>query len=95
MTQPKLPKTFSGARAEKYPKTAMRLNQEGTAVLQLYVLEDGKVGDVKLGTSSGVPELDEYAVSEAKLWKKLTPCMEGDKPKACWWNLKLTMKVPK
>ena len=91
----KIPKNFTGPRADKYPKDAMRLNQEGSAGLQLYITEDGKVSDVKLATSSGVPILDEYAVSEAKLWKKFTPCMEGDKPKACWFNLKVTMKVPK
>jgi periplasmic protein TonB len=94
-TPAKLPKKFTGPDPNKYPKNALRLNQEGSASLQLYISEEGAVQDVKLAASSGVPELDEYAVSEARKWKKFTPCMEGDKPKACWFNLKITMKVPK
>jgi protein TonB len=90
-TPPKSPS--KGLSQPEYPPTARRLNQEGTVVLMIYVLEDGRVGDVKIEKSSGFPKLDEAASNHAKRAWRFVPGKEGDKPVAAWGRFAVTFKL--
>lgn len=52
-----------------YPSAAIRLNQTGTVILSVQVLENGRVGEVRIEQSSGYARLDESAMREARLWR--------------------------
>jgi protein TonB len=77
----------------EYPPTARRLGQEGTVVLLIYVLADGKVGDVKVHKSSGFPKLDEAAVKEARRSWRFIPAKEGNSAVADWGQFAVTFRL--
>lgn len=52
-----------------YPPAARRSGHEGTVILKVQVLEDGRVGEIQLRTSSGFDELDKAAAKAAKDWR--------------------------
>ncbi|MDF7799026.1 TonB family protein [Pontiellaceae bacterium B1224] len=54
-----------GIRAT-YPRSSQRRGHEGTVVLSIQVLKNGKAGKVTVLSSSGYPRLDEAAVDAAK-----------------------------
>jgi protein TonB len=77
----------------EYPPTSRRLGQEGTVVLLIYVLDNGRVGDVKIHKSSGFPKLDEAAEREARRSWRFIPAREGDKPVADWGQFAVTFRL--
>jgi len=77
----------------EYPPSSKRLGEEGTVVLQLYVQEDGKVGEARVQTSSGFPKLDEAAVKEALRSWRLLPATQGGKPIAMWYSFRIVFKI--
>jgi len=90
-TPPKSP--ARGLSQPEYPPTARRLNQEGTVTLLIYVLTDGKVGDVKVEKSSGFPKLDEAAAAHAKRAWRFIPGTENGQPAAAWGRFAVTFKL--
>jgi len=90
-TPPRSP--TKGLSQPEYPPTARRLNQEGTVTLLIYVLADGRVGDVKIEKSSGFPKLDEAAASHAKRAWRFIPGQEGNQPVAAWGRFAVTFKL--
>lgn len=68
-----------------YPRLARRLGQEGTVVLELLILPDGSVGDLRVKTSSGFPGLDKAALEAAKAWRYV-PAKRGDEPIQYWYS---------
>ncbi|MBL8630300.1 MAG: energy transducer TonB [Rhodospirillaceae bacterium] len=77
----------------EYPPSSKRAGEEGVVVLQLYVLEDGKVGEAKVEKSSGFPKLDEAALKEALRSWKLLPATQGGKPLAMWYSFRVVFKI--
>ena len=90
-TPPKSP--GKGLSQPEYPPTSRRLNQEGTVTLLIYVLADGKVGDVKIEKSSGFPKLDEAAAAHAKRAWRFVPGTENGQPAAAWGRFAVTFKL--
>lgn len=84
------PKKFS---PPEYPPAAIRLAEEGVTGLNIYVLEDGKVGDIQIRQSSGSERLDEAVVKHGKRAWKFIPCMQGDKAVACWFQINYRWKL--
>lgn len=78
-----------------YPPQSKRLGEEGATILRLYILEDGRVGDVQIGTSSGFPRLDEAAVKHAKRSWRFLPATEGGKPVATWYDFRVVWRIEK
>ena len=93
ITRAKVPP--KGFPEPEYPSASKRLAEEGTTLLNLYIGENGKVEQALVTTSSGFEKLDEAATKHALRSWKFIPCMQGDKPVACWqatklkWQLKL------
>lgn len=53
----------------RYPEVARRRGQQGTVQIEVLVLADGRVGDVKLVSSSGYKNLDRAARKAVKSWQ--------------------------
>lgn len=53
----------------QYPEMAQRRGQQGTVSLEVLVLSDGRVGDVRLLVSSGYKMLDQAALKAVKRWQ--------------------------
>ncbi len=77
----------------EYPPSELRAGHEGTVYLDLYVQVDGRIGEVRVKTSSGFPRLDEAAISHVKRTYRLTPAMEDGKPVADWVTLPVVFKI--
>jgi protein TonB len=75
-----------------YPPQVIRAGGEGTVLLSIYILADGRVGDVKLDRSSGHDKLDESAMREAKRWRFVPGTSDG-KPVAMWKQVPVTFRL--
>lgn len=76
-----------------YPPTSRRLGEEGTVVLLLYVLENGRVGEVRIDKSSGFQRLDDAASREARRNWRFKPALQGDRPVAAWTRIAVTFRL--
>lgn len=75
-----------------YPEASVRLNEEGSVVLALYVGADGKVTESKVEKSSGYPRLDTSA-QQASLRYRFIPGKIGGQPAAMWHRIKITFRL--
>ena len=77
----------------EYPPSELRAGHEGTVYLDLMVQPDGRIGEVRIKTSTGFPRLDEAAISHVKRTYRLTPAMEDGKPVAGWVTLPVVFRI--
>lgn len=75
-----------------YPVDVIRGGGEGTVVISIYILADGRVGAVKLISSSGITKLDDSAMREAKKWRFVPGTSDGQ-PMAMWKQLPVTFRL--
>jgi protein TonB len=75
-----------------YPASEIRAGHTGTVLLSIYVLENGRVGDVRVLQSSGHPKLDESALREARKWR-LRPGVRDGVPVAMWKEIPITFQL--
>lgn len=78
--------------APDYPPAARRLSEHGTVILDLYVLPNGAVADVKVQRSSGFAALDASAAAAARHWRLDPGTLNGD-PTASWGSVAVTFKL--
>lgn len=81
-----------GLSEPDYPPAMIRMEAEGTVILSIQVLENGRVGDVRLERSSGFPKLDESAMREAKRWR-LIPGTRDGVPVVLWKQVPITFRL--
>ena len=67
----------------EYPRIARKRGYQGTVVLEVLVDQNGRVGDLRLFTSSGHSILDRKAMASVKGWL-FEPGMKGDKKLDMW-----------
>ncbi|SDK10961.1 outer membrane transport energization protein TonB [Methylophilus rhizosphaerae] len=67
----------------EYPEFAADQGSEGTVILRVKVLPNGKPAEVKVKKSSGFSLLDDAAVAAAKKWA-FTPAKRGNTPVEGW-----------
>ncbi|HEY6645067.1 energy transducer TonB [Povalibacter sp.] len=75
-----------------YPSALIRQGIEGTVVLSVQVLENGRVGEVRIERSSGQPKLDESALREARKWR-LIPGTRDGVPVVLWKQIPITFRL--
>lgn len=75
-----------------YPPASRQLNEHGTVVLKLLVLEDGSVADAVIDKSSGYPSLDYSAFYEVFRWR-LDPGTIDGAPSRMWGRFAVTFKL--
>jgi protein TonB len=76
-----------------YPTISRRLGEEGSVLLLIYVMPDGRVGDVKIKRSSGHPRLDEAAVAAARKGWRFKPATQGGAAVAAWAQYAVAFKL--
>jgi protein TonB len=67
-----------------YPSQSRRMREEGKVLLDVHILEDGRVGEIRLRRSSGFSRLDQAALSAVKRWRYI-PARQGGKAIAFWY----------
>ena len=76
-----------------YPPIDIRQGNEGSVELEVYVLPNGRVGDVRIIKSAGSPTLDQSAMDEAKRRWRLLPATRDGEAYAQWHRLKVTFNL--
>jgi protein TonB len=75
-----------------YPSRAIRENRQGTVLVSVFVLADGRIGEVRLEQSSGFPDLDDSAMREAKRWR-LKPGTKDGLAFGMWKQIPITFQL--
>jgi protein TonB len=76
----------------QYPSAEIRQGHEGTVLLSIQVLENGRVGDVRVEQSSGFPALDQSAMREAKRWR-FRPGTRDGLPVSMWKQVPIKFEL--
>lgn len=84
VTPPRTDAAHLNNPAPQYPSLSRRLGEQGRVMLDVYILPDGSVGEIKLNKSSGFPRLDNAALQAVKNWKYV-PAKRGNRPIAFWY----------
>ncbi len=61
-----------------------RFGEQGRVLFDVYILPDGRVGEIKLRRSSGFRYLDEAAMQAVRRWRYV-PARRGDEPIPYWY----------
>ncbi len=91
-TSPKIDPKHPPTKPE-YPAASRREGEAGTVQLEVYVLENGRVGEVRIKKSSGFPRLDESAMKEVKRSWRFIPGTQNGKPVAMWRAFAVTFDL--
>ena len=75
-----------------YPRSARKRGIEGSTLLRVEVLANGRVGRIILLRSAGYPILDRSAIKTVKKWL-FEPARDGDQPIAMWIRIPILFKV--
>jgi protein TonB len=75
-----------------YPSAARRLGIQGTTLLRVHVLADGRIGDVVVEKSAGHMDLDQSATEAVRQWR-FEPARRGDEPVAMWVLLPVEFRL--
>lgn len=77
-----------------YPQAARQAGQEGTVLLKVEVLANGRTGDVSVLTSSQFNELDRVAVETVRKWRFI-PAQDQSSGKkvACYTRIPMTFRL--
>ena len=75
----------------KYTAEAMRTKTQGVVVLEVVILETGRVGEVRV-TRSLAPDLDQAAIAAAKQWV-FVPAKQNGKPVAVRVPIELEFRL--
>ncbi|UVE19444.1 energy transducer TonB [Pseudomonas sp. LS44] len=78
--------------APEYPSLAQRRGWEGTVLLRVHVLANGKPSEIQLQTSSGRESLDEAAVRAVKRWS-FVPAKRGDVAQDGWVSVPIDFRL--
>lgn len=76
----------------EYPPLATRRGWEGTTVLRVHVLANGKASEIQVQTSSGREQLDNAAIQAVKRWT-FVPSKQGGQAVDGWVSVPLEFKL--
>jgi len=75
-----------------YPAAPRRQGIQGTTLLRIHVLADGRIGDVLIEQSAGHPDLDQAARDAVRAWR-FEPARRGSDPVAMWVLLPVEFRL--
>ena len=78
--------------APEYPSLAQRRGWEGTVMLRVHVLANGKPGEIQIQKSSGRQQLDDAALNAVKQWS-FVPAKQGDVAQDGWVSVPINFKI--
>lgn len=70
--------------APTYPSMSRRLREQGRVVLDVYILANGRVGELRIKQSSGSKRLDDAAMQAVKKWQYV-PAHRGSEAIPFWY----------
>ena len=78
-------------RIGAYPVLALRRHQEGSVLLNVLVLPNGEVGDVRVLRSSGFSQLDAAALTGVGGWHYV-PAVRSHRPVSAWVKVNIRFR---
>jgi len=75
-----------------YPASALRQGIQGTTMLRVHVLIDGRIGEIIVQQSAGHPDLDQAAADAVRRWR-FEPARRGNDPVAMWVLLPVEFQI--
>lgn len=75
-----------------YPSAPRRLGIQGTTMLRIHILADGRIGDVRVEHSAGHPDLDQAAMEAVRRWR-FEPARRGADAVAMWVLLPVEFRL--
>jgi protein TonB len=75
-----------------YPQEARNKGYQGTVLLKVEVLPDGRVGEIELKESCGYDVLDQSALTTVKKWRFI-PARKGKGAISCWVIIPITFQL--
>lgn len=78
--------------APAYPRRSRRLGEEGVVVLEVLILPDGSVGDIRILESSEFERLDETAVEAVRRWRYV-PATQGGEAIEYWYRQPIQFRL--
>ncbi|WP_051018777.1 energy transducer TonB [Thauera sp. 27] len=84
LTPPRVDASHLNNPAPTYPPLSRRMREEGRVLLDVHIMPDGSVAEVKLRESSGHRRLDDSAIAAVERWRYV-PATRGGKPIAFWY----------
>ena len=90
-----LPRTDAGHLnnpAPAYPSLSRRFGEEGRVLLDVYILADGRVGEITLNRSSGFARLDHAALETVRNWRYM-PARRGGEAIPFWYVQPITFSL--
>ena len=76
----------------EYPVSEIRQGHEGTVLLSLQILPNGRVGAVRIEQSSGYVKLDDAAAKEARKWR-MKPGTSDGSAMAMWKKVPIKFQL--
>lgn len=83
-TPPRVEASHLSNPAPTYPPLSRRMREEGRVLLNVHIMPDGSVAEVRLRESSGFGRLDDSAIAAVERWRYV-PATRGGKPIAFWY----------
>jgi protein TonB len=78
--------------APEYPSLAQRRGWEGTVLLRVHVLANGRPSEIQVQTSSGREALDKAALQAVRQWS-FVPAKRGDEAQDGWVSVPIDFKL--
>jgi protein TonB len=75
-----------------YPSSARRLGIQGTTMLRVHVLDDGRVGEIIVDQSAGHADMDQVAADAVRRWR-FEPARRGEEKVAMWVRIPVEFKL--
>jgi protein TonB len=75
-----------------YPEVSRARGEQGTVLLLVKVLSDGRAGEVRLKRSSGHPALDTAAQEAVAAWR-FVPGRRGPRPVETWVDIPIRFEL--
>lgn len=91
IVEPELDARYPFSEPE-YPVSEIRQGHEGTVLLVLQILPNGRVGEVRIERSSGYEKLDVSAAREARKWR-MKPGTSDGKTAAMWKKVPIKFQL--
>jgi protein TonB len=76
-----------------YPPASKRDGEQGTAEVEVYVLPNGRVGDVRIARTTGFERLDRAALQEARQSWRFKPATRAGEAVAEWYKVRVVFKL--
>jgi protein TonB len=76
-----------------YPPASKRDGEQGAGIVEVLVLPNGRVGDVRIASTTGYERLDRAAILEAKQSWRFKPATRAGEAVAQWYKVRVVFKL--